>query len=179
VECKGGPYCYAEFATAVFFLSALMYLVTGCPHWASVVGMTWYTPAQTYLQIFGFFAIAICGAAYEALPGVMGFELPFRGFVRAQHWCFIFGLVFLVLPLAVCGIEEGLKMQNPAISFGEIRQGTLVYLRVSTLGLLGLLVGGVLFAVNIFAATAAWQTQVAKSLVATVTALPEEEEVKS
>jgi hypothetical protein len=70
-------------------------------------------------------------------------------------------------------------MQNPAISFGEIRQGTLVYLRVSTLGLLGLLVGGVLFAVNIFAATAAWQTQVAKSLVATVTALPEEEEVKS
>jgi cytochrome c oxidase cbb3-type subunit 1 len=179
VQCKGGPYCYAKFATAVFILSALMYLATGCPHCASVVGMTWYMPAQTYLQIFGFFAIVICGAAYESLPGVMDFELPFRGFVRAQHWLFMLGLLFLVLPLAIGGIVEGLKMQNPNISFTEITQGTLNYLRISSVGFCLLLLGGVLFAVNIFAMTAIWQTKLAKSLVAAIAASPEAEEVKS
>jgi cytochrome c oxidase cbb3-type subunit I len=179
VPCKGGPYCYAKFATVVFILSAIMYLVTGCPHWASVVGMTWYMPAQTYLQIFGFFAIVICGAAYESLPGVMDFELPFRGFVRAQHWLFMLGLLFLVLPLAIGGISEGLKMQNPNISFTAITQGTLCYLRISSVGFCLLLLGGVLFAVNIFAMTAIWQTKLAKTIVAAIVASPEAEEVKS
>ena len=180
VECKGGPYCYAKFATAVFFLSALMYLATGCPHCAAILGMTWYMPAQTYLQIFGFFIIVICGAAYESLPGVLGFELrSFRGFVRWQNRFFIAGLLFLVLPLAIGGIEEGLKMQNPHISFGEIRNGTLTYLRISTVGLLFLLLGALLFAVNVFAATGAWLNQQARAVATSFLESFETEEVKS
>lgn len=179
VQCKGGPYCYAKFATAVFILSTLMYLATGCSHFSGVVGMTWYIPGQTYLQIFGFFAIAILGGAYESLPGIMDFELPFRGFVRAQHWCFMLGLLFLVLPLAIGGIAEGLKMQNPNIPFSEITQGTLAYLRISTVGFLFLLLGSVLFAVNIFAMTAIWQTKLAKSFATALATWPQTEEVKS
>jgi len=179
VQCKGGPYCYAKFAMVVFFLSALMYIATGCPHCSGVVGMTWYMPAQTYLQIFGFVSIAICGAAYESLPGIMDFELPFRGFVRAQHWLFMFGLLLLVVPLAVCGISEGLKMQNPNIPFSEISHGTLNYLRVSSLGLFLLLLGALLFAINIFAMTAIWQTKLAKAFAATLLPYPETGEVKS
>ena len=179
VECKGGPYCYAKFATVAFIVSALMLLATGCPHCARILGMTWYIPAQTYLQIFGFFAIVICGAAYESLPGVLGFELPFRGFVRGQHWLFMLGLAFLVLPLAIGGIEEGLKMQNPAISFGEIRNGTLIYLRISSLGLLFLLLGSLMFAANVFAATTIWLNQQAKAIATSFAGLFEAEEVKS
>lgn len=181
VQCKGGPYCYAKFATAAFILSSLMYLATGCPHCSAVVGMTWYMPAQTYLQIFGFFAVVICGAAYESLPGVMDFELPFRGFVRAQHWLFILGLLLLVVPLAIGGITEGLKMQNANISFSDIMQGTLTYLRISSMGYVFLLLGGLLFAVNIFAMTVIWQTKLAKSLAVSFAALSKEqaEEVNS
>ena len=179
VECKGGPYCYAKFATVAFILSALMLLVTGCPHWAAILEMTWYIPAQTYLQIFGFFAIVICGAAYESLPNVLGFELPFRGFVRAQHWFFMIGMAILVLALAICGIEQGLKMQNPDISFGKIRLETLNYLRVSTLGLLFLLLGSLLFAVNVFAATSKWLTRQAMTVAASFAESFEAEEVKS
>jgi cbb3-type cytochrome oxidase subunit 1 len=50
------------------------------------VEFTWFGPAQVQLQILGFFAIVICGAIYELLPRVMGFELPFPKFVRVQHW---------------------------------------------------------------------------------------------
>ncbi|HEY1788929.1 MAG TPA: cbb3-type cytochrome c oxidase subunit I [Verrucomicrobiae bacterium] len=179
VECKGGPYCYAKFATVVFILSALMYLATGCSHFGGLVGMTWYMPAQTYLEIFGFFSIVICGAAYESLPGVMGFELPFRGFVRAQHWLFMLGLLFLVLPLAIGGIAEGIKMQNPAIPFTDIIQGTLNYLRISTVGLFFLLLGALLFAANVFVATATWKIQLAKSLITAYNTALRAEEAKS
>lgn len=179
LKCKGGPYCYAKFATVAFLVSALMLLATGCSHFGGHFGMTWYVPAQTYLQIFGFFAIVICGAAYESLPGVMGFELPFRGFVRAQHWFFMSGLAFLVLPLAIGGISEGLKMQNPSIGWHEITASTLNYLRISTAGLFLLLLGSLMFAANIFSATAIWQTRLAKSLAASFASPFEAEEVKS
>jgi cytochrome c oxidase cbb3-type subunit I len=179
VKCKGGPYCYAKFATAAFILSAVMILVAGIPSCSRILEMTWFLPAQTYLQIFGFFAIVICGAAYESLPGVMDFPLPFPKFVRLQHWLFIFGLLFLIVPLAVCGIEQGLKMQNPAVPFLEIMQETLNYLRVSSVGFFFLLLGSLLFAVNVFAATSIWQIKLAKSLFASFTASFEAEEVKS
>ncbi|HTV42488.1 MAG TPA: cbb3-type cytochrome c oxidase subunit I [Candidatus Sulfotelmatobacter sp.] len=180
IECKGGPYCYAKFAMAIFILNeAVMLIATGCPHCNAVVGMTWFMPAQVYLQIFGFFAIVICGAAYESLPGVMGFELPFRSFVRFQHWCFIVGSVLVALLLAICGIEQGLKMQNPEIHWHDITAGTLNYLKFSTLGLCLLLLGSLMFAANIFAATSTWLTRQAKAVAASLTESFEAEEVKS
>jgi cytochrome c oxidase cbb3-type subunit 1 len=179
VHCKGGPYCYAKFATAAFLVSAVMYLVTNCPHFGGIVGMTWYLPAQTYLQIFGFLTIAICGGAYESLPGVMGFELPFPKFVRAQHWCFMIGLALLVLPLAIGGFVEGQKMSDPDVSFSNITLGTLNYLRISSMGFVFLLLGSLMFALNIFSATAIWQARLAKSLASSFIALSQAEEVKS
>jgi cytochrome c oxidase cbb3-type subunit I len=179
VECKGGPYCYARIATIFFILSALMLLVTGHPCVGNVLAMTWYMPAQTYLQILGFFAIVVFGAAYESLPGVMGSELPFPGFVRWQNRFFLIGLALLVLPLAIGGIGQGLKMQNPDIKWHEITEGTLIYLRISSAGLLVLLLASFMFAVNIFIMTITWKIRLAKSLLATITASPEAEGVKS
>lgn len=179
VQCKGGPYCYAQFATGAWILATLMLLATGYSSWGPFLEMTWYMPAQAYLQIFGFFSIAICGAAYELLPNLMGFELPFPKFVRFQHWCFIAGLVLLVLPLAIAGIAQGLAMQNPNIPFTEVTRGTLNYLRVSSIGFFILLLGGLLFVVNVFAITAIWQAKLARSLAATLATPLEPEEVKS
>jgi len=178
VPCQGGPFCYAKFATAVFLLSALMYLALGCPWFGGLAGMTWYAPSQTFLQIFGFFAIAVCGAAYESLPGVMGFALPFPKFVRWQHWFFMGGMALLVVPLAVGGVRQGLKLQSPGIRFADITQGALPYLRVSTTGLLLLLSGSVLFAANIFAMTLKWKLALLKSLLDAIQSPLEAEEVK-
>lgn len=179
VECKGGPFCYAKFGTVAFVLATLMLISLGCPHFGRLFGMTWYAPAQTYLQIFGFFAIVICGAIYELLPRIMGFELPFSKFVRVQHWFFMGGLVLLVLPLAIGGIEQGLKMQDPTISFSEVRKATLVPLQVSTLGLLLLLLGSLMLAVNIFVMTLKWKLGLLKDITTAINAPMETGEVKS
>src|SRR5471032_602898 len=127
-NCKGGPFCYIKFGTVAFLLSTLMLISSGCPHFSKIVEFTWFGPAQMQLQILGFFAIVICGAIYELLPRVMGFGLPFPKFVRIQHWCFMLGIFLLVVPLAIGGIEQGLK--NSSL------ESLLPFLRASTTGLL-------------------------------------------
>jgi cytochrome c oxidase cbb3-type subunit 1 len=162
VQCKGGPFCYIKFGTVAFLLSALMMISLGCPHFSKIVEFTWFGAAQIQLQIFGFFAIVICGAIYELLPGVMNFELPFPKFVRLQHWLFMLGVAILVLSLAIGGIEQGLKNFD--------FQTVLPFLRVSTLGLLFLLLGSLLFAANIFAMTFKWKCALLKSCIAAIKA---------
>jgi cytochrome c oxidase cbb3-type subunit I len=179
VQCKGGPYCQAKFGTVMFLLSALMLMITGCTHFGGLVDLTWYGQAQTSLQIFGFLAVVIFAGAYELLPRIMGFELPFPKFVRFQHWCFMAGAVLLVLPLAIGGIEQGLKMNDPAVAFPDVVQATLNYLRISTLGLAFLLLGSLLFAANVFAMTLKWKLGLLKMIFAEVKAPLETLEVKS
>jgi cytochrome c oxidase cbb3-type subunit 1 len=171
VSCKGGPFCYLKFGTTAFILSGLMLIASACPQINRVTGLTWFSTAQTQLQILGFFAIVILGAIYDLLPRVMGFDLPFPKFVRVQHWLFMLGVALLVLPLAVGGVEQGLGNYRPETS--------LPFLRVSSTGLLLLLLGSLLFAANIFAATFKWKLALLKTLLAAVNAPLETAEVKS
>jgi cytochrome c oxidase cbb3-type subunit 1 len=136
-----------------------------------VTEFTWFGPAQTQLQILGFFAVVMCGAIYELLPRVMGFELPFPKLVRVQHWLFMLGVALLVVPLAVGGVEQGLGNYSP--------EASLPFLRISTLGLLLLLLGSLQFAANIFAMTLKWKLALLKSAIAAVKAPLETAEVKS
>jgi cytochrome c oxidase cbb3-type subunit I len=171
VTCKGGPYCYVKFGTAAFFLSALLLISLGCPHANHVIGFTWYGSAQVLWQIFGFFAIIVLGGAYELLPRIMGFDLPFPKFVRVQHWCFMAGSLLLLVSLAVGGIEQGLNNYNFAV--------TLLALKISTFGLTLLLLGSLLFAANIFLMIHKWHWGLLKSAIAAIKAPLATAEVKS
>jgi cytochrome c oxidase cbb3-type subunit 1 len=179
VECKGGPYCYSKFGAVIFIISTLMVISLGCPHFGRTAGQTWYVPALQYLQLFGFFSIVVCGGIYELLPRIMDFELPFPKFVRFQHWCFIGGIVLLVVPLTIGGAMQGSKMQDPTVPFADIIQGTLIYIRISLLGLLFLLLGSLMLAVNIFSMMIRWKLGLVKTVLIAVQAPLETEEVKS
>ncbi len=179
VSCKGGPFCYIKFGTAAFILSGLMLVASGCPYFSRMTQFTWFGPAQTQLQIFGFFAITMFGAIYHILPRIMAFDLPFPKFVRLQHWFFMIGVVLLVASLALGGIEQGLKMQNAGLTILDVTQATLPFLRISTLGLIFLLLGSLLFAGNIFVMTFKWKMGLLKPAFAAVKASFEISEVKS
>jgi cytochrome c oxidase cbb3-type subunit 1 len=179
VQCKGGPFCYARFATVAFLLSAIMLLCCGCPDFGRKIGLTWFTQAQVYMQIFGFFAIVICGAIYDLLAGVMNFELPFPKLVRFQHWAFMGGVLLLVAPLAIGGIVQGVNMGNSSIPFDQVIQGSLMYLRISTLGWFLLLLGSLMLAANIFVMTIRWKLALVKTGIAAVKSPLETEGAKS
>jgi cytochrome c oxidase cbb3-type subunit 1 len=179
VASMGGPSCYIKFGTIMFILSALMLIVSGCPQISRVTQFTWFCPAQVQLQIFGFFAMIMFGAIYHLLPRIMGFELPFPKFVRAHFWISIFGVLLFVVPLAVGGIEQGLKLHDPAIGIAGVTRATLPFLRVSTTGQLLLLLGSLMFAANIFVMTFKWKLALLKTAFAAVIAPLETSEVKS
>jgi cytochrome c oxidase cbb3-type subunit 1 len=156
-----------------------MLVVSACPQLNRIVEFTWFGPAQAQLQILGFFAIVMFGAIYELLPRVMGFELPFPKFVRLQHWLFMLGIILWVGSLAVGGVEQGIKLENPQAAFADSTNLMLIFLRAGTTGLLLILLGSLLFAANIIAMTFKWKIALLKTMIAFIKSPLVTEEVKS
>jgi cytochrome c oxidase cbb3-type subunit 1 len=163
-EPKGGPFCFIRFGLASFVLASLMLIATACPRISRVTEFTWFGPAQTQLQLYGFFAMTMFGAIYHLLPRVVGFEFPFPKLARVHFWVSLLGVVLLVLPLAIGGVEQGLKLNHPDVGFMDAMKATLPYLRVSTIGLMLLLFGNLLFALNIFGLTLIWEISLVKKV---------------
>jgi cytochrome c oxidase cbb3-type subunit 1 len=119
------------------------------------------------------------GAIYYLLPLVVGFELPFPKLARLQFWISMFGVLLFIVPLAVGGMEQGMKLNNPNITFMDATKAMLPFLRTSTIGLLLILLGNSLFALNIFAMTFIWEKSVVKKAYAIVTAPLKNQEVQA
>lgn len=166
---RGGPFCFIRFGTASFLLSSLMFLATACPCIAAVTEFTWFGPAQIQLQLYGFFAMAMFGAIYYLLPRVMGFEWPFPKIARLQFWLSMIGVALFVIPLAIGGAVQGMKLAS-GIAFLDVTRATLLWFRISTTGLLLIVLGNLLFALNIFSMTFVWKLSLLKQAVALVTA---------
>ena len=163
-----GPFCFIGSGMDCFFLSGLMLIAMACPRISRVTDFTWFGPAQTQLQLYGFFAMTMFGAIYYLLPRAVGFEWPFPKLVRVHFWISMFGVLLLVLPLAIGGVVQGLKWANPNVPVVDVAKATLPCLRVSTTGLLLLLLGNLLFALNIFGLTLAWKLALLKKAIAIV-----------
>jgi cytochrome c oxidase cbb3-type subunit 1 len=178
-QCKGGPFCMVKFGFVAFLLSALMLFLSCCPYFGALTQFTWFGAAQVQLQLYGFFVITMFGAIYYILPRMMGFDLPYPKLVRVQHWCMMIGVVLLVGSLAIGGVMQGLAAQVPKNSAGDILSAALPFFQFSTLGLFALLLGNLLFAVNLFPMIVKWKLALLKTGFAAVTAPLESSEVKA
>ena len=174
VSCQGGPFCFIKLGVLCFVVSGLMYVAAACPQASRVLEFTWFGVAQTQLQLLGFFAMIVFGAAYEILPKIMGAQLPFPKLAKLHFFATLLGVLLFIIPLALAGVAQGRALANPAIAFADASHAGLMFLRVSTTGQLLILVGALCFALNIFVMTMKWKLALLKSLVAAVKApLPE------
>jgi len=178
-EPKGGPFCFIRFGTLSFVLASLMLISTACPRISRVTEFTWFGPAQTQLQLYGFFAMTMFGAIYYLLPRVVGVELPFPKLARLQFWLSMLGVLLFIVPLAIGGVVQGMKLNNPNFAFMDATKAMLPFLRTSTVGLLLILLGNLLFALNIFAMTFIWEKSLVKKAYAIVIAPLKNQEVKA
>src|SRR5215471_11279655 len=143
------PGKFIAFATSAFVVSWGMNIVAALPQFAPVLQFTWFTPARAFLNGYGFFAMTLLGAIYYIVPRVTGIEWPCARSVRAHFWLAMGGVFLFVVPLAVGGIMEGIRWKNPEIPPVEVAKGSLVFLRISTVGELLILVGHLLLLVNL------------------------------
>ena len=140
---------FIGFGLVSFVLGGLASAVTALPAVNQITQFTWFTIGKGLLNFYGFFAMVIFGAIYYIVPQLMGQEFPFPKLVRAHFWTAAVGVLLFVVPLAVGGIAQGLKLQHADVAFTDIAKGTLPFLRASTMGDLLMALGHVMFLVNL------------------------------
>jgi cytochrome c oxidase cbb3-type subunit I len=142
---------FIGFGVIAYIVAGLLSAATALSEVNRVTDFTWFTVARSWLSSYGFFAMVIFGATYYIVPRLLGVEFPSPKLVRAHFWLAASGIVLLVVPLALGGIVQGLKLRQPAVPFIDIAHGTLMFLRVSTIGDLLIGLGHLMFLGNLAA----------------------------
>jgi cytochrome c oxidase cbb3-type subunit 1 len=143
------PLQFVWFGAAGFIVAVLLNIFASLPPFSGLVAFTWFNTARLHAMFYGFFTITMFGAIYYLLPRVAGLELPFPKLVRAHLWVAGLGILLIILPLALGGVLQGLKLKNPDVAFTEISKVGLHFLRVSTLGDLMIALGHVFLLINV------------------------------
>jgi cytochrome c oxidase cbb3-type subunit 1 len=140
---------FIRFGVMSFLVAGLMRILDSLAGVSPLTNLTWFTVATQHLQSYGFFAMVMFGALYYIVPQLMGTPFPSTKLIRAHLWCAGLGVLFTVVPMALGGLVQGFRLQEPGIAFVDIVKSTLMFLRVSTLGDLLIALGHLLFLVNL------------------------------
>ena len=143
------PLRFLRVGVCGFILAILLSAVSALVDTNYPVAFTWLTPALAQLNYYGFFAMVMFGAIYSLLPRLLGVGFPSPKLVRAHFWLALLGLLLGIVPLGIDALFEAPALNNPNVAFLQVVKGTLLFLRVSTLGDLLLGAGHVLFCANI------------------------------
>jgi cytochrome c oxidase cbb3-type subunit 1 len=164
------PLRFVLFGVVAFVVAGLMQVVGALPGICEVTDLTWFGAARSQLNLFGFFAMAALGAIYFIVPRLVGCDCPASKPARAHFWLAACGITLVVVPEALAGVIEGLKLQHTNLGFVEIMKGTLHFLRLSTLGLLLIALGQALFLGNVAVPAVRFYRSRATATYAAVTA---------
>ena len=175
----GGSFYFVRFGLVSFVLGSLLYLGNGCPQIGHLVQFTWYGVGQTQLTLLGFFVMVVLGGVYEILTSTSGLELPFPKLAKVHYYLAMLGVLLYAVPLVIGGVEQGLRFQNGAVPFADANAVALHFLRISSTGQILLILGSLLFALNIFVMTIKWKIALVKSVWAAVNAPLPVTEVKA
>jgi cytochrome c oxidase cbb3-type subunit 1 len=153
---------FIQFALAAWVAATALKVISAVPEAASRIDFTWFVTAQSELNTYGFYAMMMFGGIYWIMPQVTGMEWPLRKAVGVHFWLAAAGVVLIVLPLAIGGVAQGMKLNHASIPFIDVTAATLPYLRVSTMGDVLIFIGHLLFLSNLLAVTVrvvrAWAT---------------------
>ncbi|HEY2083145.1 MAG TPA: cbb3-type cytochrome c oxidase subunit I [Verrucomicrobiae bacterium] len=145
------PGKFIAFGTMAFVVAWLMNALGAIPEVSAVTNFTWYTVAQSQLNVFGFFAMTMFGAIYYIVPRVTGMEWPCAKSPRRHYWLAAIGIILIVLPLAIGGVVEGFNWHNLKMTNVDVAKNALNFLRVSTLGEVLILLGNLMLLGNLIA----------------------------
>lgn len=116
---------------------------------------TYFDVAQTQLALYGGVTLMLLGALYFALVRILGRPWCSAGLIRA-HWALtVLGLAAVVVCLAVAGLRQGADLNNAQISFATIADDTRPWLVGAVAGAAALLLGNILWALNLAGTAAA------------------------
>jgi cytochrome c oxidase cbb3-type subunit I len=136
----------------VFWLIASVQQIVGVlPNVSALTDYTWFPVAHWELFHYGFFAFAMFGAIYYIVPRLLDRVDPpawSPGLVKWHFRLAFAGILVSYLALLVGGVGQGFLLNDPNYSFAQVMLGTLMPLRVDTLGDLLIVAGTIFFLLN-------------------------------
>jgi cytochrome c oxidase cbb3-type subunit I len=135
---------FVAFGAMAFAIAWLMNVAISLRELSPFLHFTWFTFAQSHLNLFGFFSLTMIGAIYYIVPRVTGLNWPCGNRIKASYWLAAIGTVLYVGSLAAGGILQGVKLNNPETSYAVVSKAYLMPLRLSSLGEILILTANVL-----------------------------------
>lgn len=159
---------FIQIALGAFVLAAFMRVARSFGPLGQLVDLTWFNVAEVRLNNYGFLALALTGAVYYIAARLPCVSLS-STLRRAHFWLAATGVAFACVPLVIAGLVQGAKLGNANVPFVEIANGTLHFLRLSTVGELLILAGNLTFVANLAGATMRFYRGQARAVVTGLT----------
>lgn len=137
---RAGAFC--------FVLHGLVSILMALPAVSAVTNLTYATVARNHLALHGFVALVLFGSLYYIVPRLAQVNWPNEASIQRHLLCQIIGVALLFVALGLGGLSQGIKLANPAVTFAEATGRSGMFVGLSTLGLLVLLMGQVIFLSN-------------------------------
>ena len=139
---------FISFGALAYVIAGLLGALATIDQVAEVVGFTWFLPAQAQLVISGFFVLTMFGAIYYIVPRLTQIEFSSIG-VRVHLWLAVLGVVLFVVPLLIGGVVQGHWLNQTETPVLDVLKSTLPFFRASTTGELLMVLGNLVFLLNI------------------------------
>jgi cytochrome c oxidase cbb3-type subunit I len=136
-------------AMLVVTVHGILYLAGAFRLSSSYLQFTPYTEGLGLLALLGFFPLALFGAVYYMAPRLAGIPWPRPGWIRLQLALHLAGLALLLLAKAVGGVVHGFALENPDLPFMQVLDRLLPFLKLQSVGLLGIFASLLLFAAGL------------------------------
>jgi cytochrome c oxidase cbb3-type subunit I len=171
---------FISFGLVCYFLVGVADLALACPYFQKFIGLTLTGLGVKGLVLHGFVGSTLFGAMYYIIPRVLQVNWSSDRLIRLHFWLQAAGALLIFAGLGLGGVIQGLKLANPATPFLAIAKGSAPFVGLSTLGILLLLVGQGMLAVNLYRLVRAFIEPLARSWCADVCGcLPAGKAVKS
>ena len=152
---QAGPGLRFTGAGLICWLIAGAQQVAGAlPPVGKLTDYTWFTAVQRDLFRYGFVAMTMFGAIYYIVPRLADAKCRapdalWKGSLAKLHfWLMLSGVAIGYVALLAAGVWQGVELNDPANSFAAVMKGTMMALRMSTLGPLLLTLGVIAFLLN-------------------------------
>lgn len=148
-------YRFIAFGSLAFvgtFLASILLSLRGV---AEVAQFTYLQTAHAQLGFYGFFSMIAFGGIYYFVPKVVGVEWRSPGLIGVHFWLSAIGVLLGVVALSLAGIRQGSALntlaagQESPLPILTLTQQLMPYLSAQTLSATVLLLGHIVFGVNL------------------------------
>jgi cytochrome c oxidase cbb3-type subunit I len=139
----------ALFSGIAYIAGMLLYTIGFLRGPNRILQFTLYHDGVTHLFLYGVVGMAVSAALYYILPRLTDCAWPNAGAIRRHFWMAAIGVALTVLPLLLGGWIQGQGMNNESVPFLQVIRRTIPFQGLNTLGLLILLAGYALLAINV------------------------------